>query len=265
VYARLLCGDEFWNATVIGERDKEEGGKEDQWEVKYCDDASKEWLGKSYVKLRTSASSRPQVASPPKGTKKKRKKVPKPQESLKTAKKATEVVVEVPKSVPDKVPEEVVEEVVIEEKEEVLEDVPVVEATPKLKCKEIYLMGGQGKVEVPTALAFALSDEFNTDEGFAARKGGSLRRMQQRAMEHKVRVEMGFSKCSPFYDLIRRGHKLVESLENTSTKWFNKLDDNGLAYKLEGVWTDFGWCPFSNLRINTCGKTTEVTPIPFHV
>jgi hypothetical protein len=46
--------------------------------------------------------------------------------------------------------------------------------------------------------------------------------------------------------------------DGVSAKWFNQLDGHGLAYKLEGIWTDGGWCPFANLRVNTCGKTTEV-------
>jgi hypothetical protein len=112
-------------------------------------------------------------------------------------------------------------------------------------------MNARGSCQVSLTQAYALARTVSSDLTFSARKNGDRKKMMQAAMECKVEVHRGFDPMSPLYDIIERGHKLVHTNDDESTRYFNKFDSNGLNYNLEGIYggpNKTNWQPFKQKR-----------------
>lgn len=261
VWAFWNCGDEEGKALTVGEKVHPTEGH--MWEVKYSMDNTVEWLQDRFVRARGGPAKPPSEKQPAK-KKAKKTEVPKANVVPKKTKKG--------KNKPDEAQDDDEEEAkqveppasspAQKEPATMKEPAPEMEVETHGTKKEPFLMHPEGYHVVPLAQAHALSTIMECEDDFQARVKGNRRKLQSQALSCMVSPERGFDVISPFYDILKRGHKLVEDDDTSRMRMLNLLDDYGLSFKVthinaETSGTACKWT-FANVMTRDCTGSTQV-------
>ena len=263
-YGNWMCDTKFsLRCVIIGEDVHPVDGH--RWQVRYCTDNEEEWLPDKFVTAtKHAATAQVQVPSPPSGTASKKKKGQKRNaEALAAtpkAKKATAPLKQKPEEPPDEPQKEQVEQQAEAEETEFEERKD--EEIEERKIKVPFSMGAQGQVAVPVSVSWALSEDMTSDAGFQNKRQGNRRKAQYEALGGFTCPSLGFAIESPFYDILERGHRLVNHIEAQRCHYLNLLNDDGLTYCTEFLPFKGHIIPFANVRENNLMGVSQFIECP---